>query len=274
MHKVFTHYLITRFNVPVKNWEVDKAGNRVLDKTWIEHRLRLFNTYCAPTIGGQSNTNFTWLIYCDHRTEEDYLRRITETVSGIHQAEIRLVEDFYKLLDDLRDTVSRCPTPYIITSRLDNDDGLGIDFVNDVQANFSSGDLKIINFTKGILYDGHRHVLTEIRYSQRNHYGSLIETLKQGQIPLTVLGYPHGNPPEKSEIVNVSTRLSWLKIIHERNMASKTNGKPLLNNSVVVHFGLKRSEFPISYWATIIFVFRRLGSKVKRKWFTLTSRAR
>jgi hypothetical protein len=64
----FTHYLVTRFNVPVDNWNRDKTGQPTLDGTWMKHRLALFNRYCVPTISGQTEKNFHWIIYCDVNT--------------------------------------------------------------------------------------------------------------------------------------------------------------------------------------------------------------
>ena len=51
----FTHYLITRFNVPVKNWDRDKAGKPVLDDAWMHNRLDLFRRYCVPGVANQTN---------------------------------------------------------------------------------------------------------------------------------------------------------------------------------------------------------------------------
>ena len=271
MEGKFTHYLITRFNVPVKNWETDKAGNKVLDPRWMEHRLDLFRNYCAPTVRNQSCSGFTWLIYCGTQTDSTDLEHIKSAIVSMDQAQIRLVIDFDELLKDLRQTLAQVSTPYMITSRLDNDDGLGPDFIGNVQMHFRPQHNLILNLSKGILYDAYRKVMTEIRSSPRNHYASLIELVTANTLPLTVLGYPHGIPPEGTEILDLPIRYSWLKVIHARNMASKTNGWPLFNNRIAEHFQLSRKLFPISIPATLTFMVTRSLSRLKRKWLTRNS---
>jgi hypothetical protein len=265
MNLKFTHYLITRFNVPVNNWNKDKAGNPVLDAQWMGNRLELFANYCVPTITQQTQKNFIWLIYCDESTLPIHLDRIQHLVSHIPNVQIRLVPDFDQLLTDIRTYISLAKTPYVITSRMDNDDGLGPIFMADVQDHFLEQDMTIINFTKGVLYDQYKRVLTEIKDSQRNHYGSLIEQTNGGKGLITVVGYPHGLPPAGSHVLNIQTRFAWLKIIHQRNMASKTNGIPLLQSGVSSHFNLPPDAFAVSYWNTFLFAVKRMLSKMKRK---------
>ncbi len=261
----FTHYLITRFNVPVNNWTKDKAGNPVLDDSWLKDRLDLFSRFCVPTLANQTENNFIWLVYCDELTSQPFLEEISALISILPTATIRLVSDFDHLLVDLRRTIASVETPYVITSRLDNDDGIGPQFIEDVQKHFAEQDKRIVNFTKGVLYDQHRQVLTELRDSRRNHYGSLIEKIQKSENLMTVVGYPHGRPPTGSSIDNVDTRFAWLKIIHERNMVSKTNGIPMLRAHIESHFNLQQGELSTSVWFTCLFVARRLLSKLKRK---------
>lgn len=232
----FTHYLITRFNVPVKNWDRDKAGKPVLDDAWMLSRLELFRRFCVPGIANQTNKHFTWLIYCDTLTSAMFLADIHHAIRDIPNVMVRPVQHFEALLTDLKLILSTATTPYVISSRVDNDDSLGPAYIHEVQHHFVEQDMRIINFLRGILYDAHRGVLTEIRNSQFNHYGSLIESRKPDRNPITIMGYPHGRPPEGSTITNVDIRFAWLKIIHERNMASKTNGIPLFDNTVTAHF--------------------------------------
>lgn len=268
MNVKFTHYLITRFNIPVNNWNKDKAGKPVLDDQWMENRLKLFAGYCVPTIAHQSEKNFIWRIYCDQKTSALFLDEIRKLTAGLPMVQLILVSDFDHLLDDLRELLGRTTTPFIITSRLDNDDGLGPHFISDVQKHFVEEDKRIINFTKGVLYDQHRGVLTELRDSRRNHYGSLIEKTSKAEDLITVVGYPHGIPPKDSTIENVDTRFAWLKIIHERNMVSKTNGIPLIQENIRAHFNLQENAFAVSWWNTGWFVARRLISKIKRNFIS------
>ena len=263
----FTHYLITRFNVPVKNWDRDKAGKPVLDDAWMHNRLDLFRRYCVPGVANQTNKNFTWIIYVDTLTSPEFLTAIQQAIRQLPNAVISPVSHFEALMTDLRQLLSSAPTPFVISSRVDNDDSLGPAYIGEVQKHFVPQDRLIINFLKGVLYDAHRHILTEIRHSQLNHYGSLIEELKPDKDLITIMGYPHGRPPVGSTVTDIDLRFAWLKIIHERNMVSKTNGIPLVDHTVIPHFGLQPHDLPRSYWATSVFVMRKILSRLKRKIF-------
>jgi hypothetical protein len=263
----FTHYLITRFNVPVKNWDRDKAGKPVLDDAWMRSRLDLFRRYCVPGVASQTNKNFTWLIYCDTLTSQTYLSEIHQAVRELPNVMIRQVSHFEQLMTDLRHLFSTFPTPYVISSRVDNDDSLGPAYISEVQKHFVEHDKTIINFLRGVLYDAHRGILTEIRKSHLNHYGSLIEASVPGKDLITIMGYPHGRPPEGCRVIDIDLRFAWLKIIHQRNMVSKTNGIPLFDNTVTAHFGLQPGDLPWSFFSTTFFVIRRILSRLKQKIF-------
>ena len=264
MNVKFTHYLITRFNVPVNNWETDKNGRPVLDHQWMENRLDLFAQYCVPTITQQTEKEFRWLLYCARHTHQSFFERIQELTTDIPQAEIVLVDHFDELLVDLRKRMATDNTPYVISSRLDNDDGLGAHYIANVQKCFSARDKLIINFTEGVLYDRSRGILTEIRNSLRNHYGSLIESMQDGKPLITVMGYPHGIPPEGSTIVDVRERYAWLKVIHDRNMASKANGIPTLRKGIPSAFNLAPETLKVSWIHTLWFVLKKSVSRLKR----------
>lgn len=257
MNGKFTHYLITRFNVPVKNWEKDKAGNRVLDQAWLEERIMIFRKYCVPTIANQLEKNFIWLIYCDVNTPPGYLSAIRQAVSEIAGATIRLVREFDHLMIDLRQLLSEDPSPFVITSRMDNDDGLGKEYIRSVQEAFTLQDKTLLNFLHGIIYDSENHIMTELRNASLNHFTSLIESRPMDSEYLTVLGFSHTQPPAQIVIQNLHTPKAWLKIIHGRNMNSRIKGKPIARNNVLPFFNLTKKDAPISVTDTAMYIFRK-----------------
>lgn len=46
------HYLLTRFNLAL--WQEDKNGQTIDRGEWIRKRLELFETYCLPSVAGQT----------------------------------------------------------------------------------------------------------------------------------------------------------------------------------------------------------------------------
>ena len=257
MNGKFTHYLITRFNVPVKNWDKDKTGNRVLDQAWLEERIGLFRKFCVPTIVNQTEKNFTWLIYCDAQTSPEYLSELRQAVNEISGATIRLVSDFDHLMIDLRQILANEPTPFVITSRMDNDDGLGKDYIQAIQDVFIPQDLTLLNFLHGITYDTEKHILTEQRNASLNHFTSLIEITTPDREYITVLGFSHTQPPAQIVVQDLHIPYAWLKIIHGRNMSSRTKGKPVARKEILTFFKLTKKDVPISMLQTGIYILRK-----------------
>jgi hypothetical protein len=237
MNGKFTHYLITRFNVPVKNWDRDKSGKTTLDQAWMQDRIKLFSTYCAPTIEHQSATRFTWLIYCDTKTSPDDLRAIQHIVAPLPMAEIHLVDNFEHLLESLKKKLSMATTPFVITSRVDNDDGLGKEYIHHIQSHFVSEDKTLLNLSGGISYDMTHRLLTASSL-RLNHYGSLIEKNEGTADFITVMGFPHDQPPELVRVIDHPYKHAWLKIIHARNLKSRIAGVPVRKKNILTDYSL------------------------------------
>ncbi len=257
----FTHYLVTRFNVPVDNWNKDKAGQTTLDDAWMQHRLSLFTRYCVPTIRTQTEHRFHWIIYCDINSKTDDLKQIESAVSVIPGSMVRKVSHPEEMIADLKQLIANEPTEYVITSRVDNDDGLGINYVKIIQEHFNEEDKLLLNFSGGILYAPDQKVLTQMKSSLRNHYTSLVEENKNAQNLLTVLGFAHDHPPPEIMIENIPGKGNWLKIIHQRNVKSQLKGKPIFFLSKNYFGGIDKKEFPVSITNTFIYSLKRFINK-------------
>lgn len=259
------HLLITRFNVPIPQWDRDKAGTVTLDDEWMQHRLDLFTRYCTPTVAAQTEKYFRWLIYCDSNTAGVYADMIKDAIIQIPQAEIRYVNNFEALKTDLKELMATGASSFVITSRVDNDDGLGIDYIKLIQNHFVEVDKTVVNLSGGILYDTEKKILTELPAMTNNHFGSLIEKKEISGNYLTVMGFAHHDPPPDLKIVNVPCRYAWLKLIHSRNVKSRTNGVPLSSGNVSAHFALDKNAFQVSFINTLVYVLNRVAKKVFRK---------
>lgn len=261
----FTHYLITRFNVPVKNWDQDKNGLPTLDASWMKDRLNLFHTYCLPTIQHQQNIHFHWLVYCDRKTLKESLNEIQRGVETVAHGEIRLADDFDDLMSDLKKLLSEVSTPHVITSRVDNDDGLGKNYIRLIQEHFAPHDQLLLNLNGGILYDRQLQIITELRPSRLNHYGSLIEQTNAVGDYLTVMGFPHHQPPDNMKITDIDCKYAWLKIIHARNLSSRISGIPLQRKTILAHYSIDKNSLPVSGLNTVKYFIGRIIPVVKRK---------
>jgi len=259
----FTHYLVTRFNVPVDPWSRDKHGQTTLDDTWMQHRLVLFAKYCVPTVTHQTEKNFTWLVYCSRLTEEGHRLEIENAIRLLPNAAIRFADSPGQMLDDLQNQMSDATTPYVISSRVDNDDGIGRNYIKTIQAHFKPEDKLLLNLDGGVVYDIHNKVMTQMRKNPRNHYTSLIEARKETSPLLTVLGFPHDAPPAQVRVENVFLENAWLKIIHDRNVKSRLKGRPVFFTGKRKFDGVSEKDFPVSFIQTMIYIARRIWSRVK-----------
>jgi len=264
MPKEFTHYLVTRYNVPFEKWDRDKAGNQVGHDEWMQQRLRLFKKFCVPTILHQSNQAFHWLIYLDVQTDPSALKAIHKELNVVKNAEVKFAANMQDLLGDLRKVLSTVETDYVITSRLDNDDGLGREYIQQIQNAFLPGDKTLVNMLHGVLYDSDKRILTTVRNARLNHYTSLIEKRHPNQECLTVLGFSHTQPPEECTVINLDADHSWLKIIHGRNLNSRAKGKPVLRNAVLPFYNITREDVPVSMLQTLAYIIRKSIQKVFR----------
>lgn len=264
MPKDYTHYLVTRYNVPFENWDRDKAGNQVGHDEWMHQRLSLFKKYCVPTILHQSNQAFQWLIYMDMQTHPSDLETIRKELARVKNAELRFAASMEDLLGDLRKVLSEVETEFVITSRLDNDDGLGRAYIQYIQNAFVPGDKTLVNMLHGVLYDLDKKILTTVRNARLNHFTSLIEKRHPNQKCLTVLGFSHTQPPEEITVVNLDADHAWLKIIHGRNLNSRAKGKPVLRSAVLPFYNIAKEDIPVSMVQTIAYIIRKAIQKVFR----------
>jgi hypothetical protein len=253
--------------VPVQGWESDKAGNLTNDSNWLSHRADLFSKYCLPTVQGQEEKGFIWLIYFDVNTPASYLQAIEEKLHPLSY-QIRLVRDFQECVDDLKNIVASSPTPYAITSRLDNDDGIGIHYIRTVQEVFTEEHQTQIILEGGIVYDADKNILTRILHHKNNHYGSIIEKCNPKENLITIMGFAHDRM-NTFNTVYVDKPNSWLKIIHARNLKSRMYGMPVTAKSILPFFSIREDHLRVSTLNSLSYIlarsFRKMGKKIFRK---------
>ncbi len=262
---VFSHYLITRFNVPVADWSADKAGTATRDEAWMAHRLRLFADFCVPTVSQQTVRDFTWMICLDAATPEATLDAIRRLIVGIPRSEFLLAPSQEAMMQQLRERLGTDESEFIITSRLDNDDGLGPDYIKIVQSNVEAVDKRLINLLGGLLYDAPNRVLTRLRFSRFNHFTSLVERNHHDGRLLTVIGFPHTRPPADVTVVDVPARYGWLKIVHARNVSSRTKGLPLFTYPADAGYAVDKRLLPVSIMAAIKHTWTRTLAVLRQR---------
>jgi hypothetical protein len=209
-----THVLLTRFNTRLGGYD-DPRG---LDPAWLEHRFRLFEDLCIPSVRSQTEQRFTWLVFFDARTPTEWRRR----------AEIIAPPGFHPIWVDghfTSETASEAikdrglaETDFLITSRLDNDDALAPRFMATVRAAFSGQDFLFVNLPFGYQVAGGRLYM---RPYVANPFISLIERVTPS--PETVLMVGH-HEIMRFPVRQVMTRPAWFQVVHGRNLANELRG--------------------------------------------------
>lgn len=271
-----THVLITRFNV--EYLEKIKSNFDISVEEWLEKRFLLFFTYCYPSVVQQTEGNFSWLVYFDHRTPKEFIIRIMEkdTAKIIRPV---FAETWKNISQNIRRDISQLdlqPKDLLISSRLDNDDALSKEYIvtiqNLVRANYQS-DSQLpfsIDLPKGIVYSYDKGLLYNVTRSS-NPFISLVTQYK-GDMEI-VFDYQHQVITSRFRTISFMGKALWLQNIHETNISNKIYGKLKLlgYEKMLREFGIE-SRFRIESIGPRIFMkstemLRLLHRKVKKNCF-------
>ena len=247
----YNHFILTKFNV--RTFQDSRLG---CDPAWLEKRFELFEQFCYPSVRSQSNQNFKWLVFFDVDTPKLFKQKIAELSKW--QNFVPLYLDFPlpygEFSDAAREVVREIVTDdceYLITTWLDNDDSICIDYVHMIQDNFSQQEAETINFILGYqLSNGKAYIDFEIS----NHFISLIEKYNPNSFK-TCLYKPH---KQLYKICHSSQQIlckpSWIEVVHSSNyMNVYRKGFRMSEHKVFDDFcinpkALNLSEQRFSFW--------------------------
>lgn len=262
---MFTHYLVTRFNIKISEKGPERINPPALDDPWLKDRFDLFMKFCLPSVLAQRNKNFTWLIYFDEGTPSAYLDQFSFLKQQPFSVELILVDHFTKMITHLTHTIQNSENTFIISSRLDNDDAISDQFIEKIQTAFVPHHHTVINFTSGYVLDLEKRVFTKWRNKLTNQFSSIIEDRTSANI-LTIYGFPHWRHPASATTLNIQSRPCWIEIIHQKN----NRGRSLLG--IPVYFPKDLNSFPeevrnlaISYIQTAVYTIRWFPKVIIRR---------
>jgi len=216
----FRHAIITRFNVRYRDTAHKRLEAKGVNPVWLAERFDLFEHYCLPTVLVQSCQDFVWLIYFDIATPAAFVERAQRACVG--RDNIRLIFcDAYDqgLLErDLRGEL--VPEPeWLLTTRLDNDDGLRRDFVERLHESLRFCGTEALNFPNGIVYTRQR---TYLYRHESNAFLSLLEPFDGFK---TVLFVQHPDMPKMAPVRQIEGDPAWLQVVHQSNISNRVRGR-------------------------------------------------
>jgi Putative rhamnosyl transferase len=169
------HFLLTNFNVRL-GWTRDVHGRTTLTPEWMEHRWRLFETFCLPSVRCQTDPRFRWLVRFDPGTPEGHRRRFRELTAGMtNVTPLWRAEPFGAAVGALLDPSA----DVLLTTRLDNDDAIHRTAMARIRAAVGDARPEFLNFPEGfalLLTEGPSRMVRYTHHS--NPFLSLVERVE------------------------------------------------------------------------------------------------
>jgi len=212
------HFVLTRF--AVKTSGAGFIGS--FPPNWLEMRLRLFERYCLPTMQGQTNGDFQWLLSVHEDFEDEYEQRLIAYDKRIH-----VVRPGRPGLTSLIDP----SVDVVITTRLDSDDGLNrnvIDRHASIAKDFHAAgrDVLLHNFPRGCKLDepSGKAYLT---WKPNSAFLTMFEKPVAGRIRSAMSGN-HSHMWRELPTVQDDTLCAWLMVVHGKNVRNAIDPSDLM----------------------------------------------
>lgn len=245
MISMFNHFLITRFNVPV--WWSDKGCS----EEWLNHRFDLFDKYCYPSVCGQTNKNFKWLVLFDMNIDRNRIKKYNKDVfspvfmeyfstdlNDINHCSHKGTINIGTVNNQLPDIILKDSkeADYIVTTRLDNDDGIGSNFIKGVQDNWRDQE-EILNMPYGCKFYKNTFYPETL---ESNPFMTMVE--RKNIYIKTVYGVPHWIASEFMPLRQICKEgLMWNQVIHSKNHTNQIGfSKPILDDHLWNHFNIDK----------------------------------
>lgn len=217
------HVLLTRFNVPTPGYE---SLVRSTDG-WLEKRVALFEKYCLPSVRNQAERRFKWIVYFDPASPpwlKDRLERLNH--DRILLPHFRSAVSREDLLHDVRVAVGT-PSQYLLTTNLDNDDGLASDFTARVrQLAASRGDDGEAEGTPTAFYLANGLIRGGAAlYSHRDQDNAFCSVLASWDAPTTCWADWHNLLHHSMPVIRAAGQPAWLQLVHDSNVSNRIHGR-------------------------------------------------
>ncbi len=209
------HVLLTRFNLPSPGAE---SLVRAKDG-WLRDRQVLFERHCLPSVIGQSEKNFSWIIYFDTQSPDWLKEKISELSQG--GAFIPIFRDSVSDEERHEDLcrVTGAKGEVLLTTNLDNDDGLAVDFIHRLQEAVASRNRTVIYVENGLICHAERIYL---RHDPKNAFCSVSESWDD---PVTCWSGWHNLLEEQMPALRLPGAPGWLQVVHTGNVSNRIRGK-------------------------------------------------
>jgi hypothetical protein len=209
------HVILTRFNLPSAGAEsVIRARHG-----WLTERIELFESYCLPSVRAQTNPGFTWIIYFDPESPEWLRDRVSAHAAAGHYVPIyRTQVSRTELVGDISAQFD-VKSNELLTTNLDNDDGLASDFIERLHAAPRPGGSTAYYLTNGLIKNSGGVYLNHDRH---NAFASMRESW---EAPITCWADWHNRLSRHVPVIEIGGAPGWLQVLHGSNVSNRTKGR-------------------------------------------------
>lgn len=208
------HVFLTRFNLPSEGVESLIRAR----EGWLRERIVLFERYAVPAVRAQRGADIHWLVYLDTESPQWLLDKMEAwRAEGLLTPLLRTSVPNEDLQRDVREVVGRSEGP-VITSNLDNDDGLAVDFVERLRQAPVRAERQALYVAMGLISNGQRAYLREDRV---NAFCAVSEDLSD---VWSCWHDWHNRLGEHMPVVEVEGEPGWLQVIHGANVSNRVRG--------------------------------------------------
>jgi Putative rhamnosyl transferase len=207
------HVVLTRFNLPSKGAE---SYIRAKDG-WLAERVELFETYCLPSVVAQTDRRSKWIIYFDPESPQWLLDRIKghgDAYTPVFRAEVSRAE----LRADIA-ALFEVKSAELLTTNLDNDDGLAADFVARLCVEGGRGQRAAYYLSNGLIKSP-----TGL-YGHRDPHNAFVSVREGWDEPITCWGHWHNKMHQHMPVVELGGAPGWLQVVHGGNVSNRTRGR-------------------------------------------------
>jgi hypothetical protein len=215
MTSAISHVLLTRFNLPSLGAESFIRAR----ENWLRQRISLFEKYCVPSVRMQTVPDLKWIIYLDPESPDWLKNRMLElSASQLFAPIYREEVQRYDLLADIYSVVGT-PRERLVTTNLDNDDGLARDFAERVQAVSLGPTRRVIYVDDGLI------VGRQKLYLLRDRQNAFCSVAEPWDAPMTCWSEWHTELEKTMPAAHVRGGPGWLQVIHGDNVSNRIRGK-------------------------------------------------
>lgn len=209
------HVILTRFNLPSRGPE---SIVRARDG-WLRDRVALFERHTVPSMRVQTVAAFRWIVYLDPESPAWLVARLAPLVDeGIIVPLYRTAVGWPDAAADAR-RVTGAAHRILLTTNLDNDDAVAVDFVERLQSAAALHPRAALFLRTGLILRCDRLYL---RSDPENAFCSMSESW---DAPITAWRDWHTLLHDHAPVVAEPGAPGWLQIVHERNVSNRVHGR-------------------------------------------------